>query len=308
MIRRIPWKSIGTITWGPSYGGLNWAYKVRFDIGIEGWVSEIYIKDINYNPTVGSYTVDQKVFSKIPDGVNIREEPSVGGKLIKFQPSQQTGKATRRVDNITDYNWYYVEWSDGTKGWSAIEFLNTSYVAPRKIGKDSWINWDTNLRELNTTDSKAIRRYPKGTYVWSIEEAGNANGFEWVMVTVSEPPFWAGGAIGNPTKTTGFMIKQNLTNAWVAYDRELYSKDVPYLTKKTVDPNAESLNVRESPNGTSKITDTLPWDKEVKIIDGVTYSYGYNRVKITYQKQNPFISWQWDTFTGWVPVEFLQKK
>jgi uncharacterized protein YgiM (DUF1202 family) len=310
VVGKVPWKTLGTIIDGPKYGGTAWAFKVRWSNGVEGWSSEEYIKPENYTPQARAYNIDVPIQSRFPDGVNIRDDATVGGKLIKFQPSFRKGRALKRVDNETDYNWYYIEWEDGTKGWSVTELIDLTLAKPQPINKKAYIKWEdgANLRDVNTTDSSVIQLFKKGVEVNVLEEAGNANGYEWVKVSVVIPTIAIWEKPGSKGNAEGYMTKQALSDAFVSRDEELITKNATYITStKDNDQKATPINVRETANGTSKIIDTLNWNSEVKIIDGVSYSYGYNRVKVQYTK--PIIgSIGSVTKEGWIPLEFLVKK
>ena len=185
--------------------------------------------------------------------------------------------------------------------------IKTTLTTPPKINKNTWVQWkEVNLRDSNSTDGQIIQKFKNGTYMWSLEEAGFANGYEWAKVNVSIPKtfFWQADDV-NGTKV-GYMVKQALKDGWVPSDTELITKDATYITTPPIDQDKNSpINVRETADGVSKVIDTVNWGVEVKVIDGAAYSYGYNRSKIEYTtKLGPITQKK----QGWIPVEFLVKK
>jgi hypothetical protein len=104
------------------------------------------------------------------------------------------------------------------------------------------------------------------------------------------------------------MVKTAISDAYITYDQELLSKDATYIIKS---PNSDlidvDINVRETADGYSKVMDKIKWGKEVKILDGVSYSAGFNRVKIIYLSPG-FLNIGEIKKEGWVPLEFLVKK
>jgi hypothetical protein len=308
VISTIPWKTAGVVIEGPKYGGSGWFYRIKWSNGVTGWSAETYLKPANYDPANRSTSMNNKAIqAKFPDGVNIRVEPDVTSKLIKFQYSFQKGKALRKVAKETELDWYEIQWDDGTKGWSATTFIDETLQSPTPINQTNWTSWaKINLRSKPTSaaGSEIIREYGNNSEIWVIEEAGSADGYEWVKVVAFNRSYFS-NPFNKPEAKEGYMVKQGLQKFYNS-SVILLDRNATYITStEDLEQRNSPINLRETANGTSKISELLPWGTDVKIIDGTYYSYGFDRVKIRYTVKVGFVNVNKE---GWIPIDFLKVK
>jgi hypothetical protein len=303
------WGTLGTIIGEPKIGYPSYFYRVKWDTGIEGYVSETYIRDSQYSATTRAYSVDSTVYSTNPYGTNVRSEPSINGSIVRFQPAYNKGYASRKVDKETDYDWLYIKWENGTEGWSVSDNITEREIKPEAINQNAWTNVEARLRSEPTTnggDSTVLGMYGIGTYAWVLEDAGNANGMDWVKVNLLVPKTIL-NLFGPNENKLGYITKNALSKLYIASVSDQIDKNAVYITT-TNDSIQKStpIKVRTTKDGYSEVTKTVKWGTEVKIIDGAYYSAGYNRVKIRYIENNIFGIPV--TNEGWIPYEFLIKK
>jgi uncharacterized protein YraI len=62
------------------------------------------------------------------DPVNIRSEPSTGGRVVRTAARDELGFIMAGPEDADGYEWYQIHWQDGTEGWSTVDLFAVSPV------------------------------------------------------------------------------------------------------------------------------------------------------------------------------------
>lgn len=107
--------------------GYNWI-RVDFESGADGWVADDFVVRNNESrsevrSSEESYRSGDRVRTR--DNLNVREQPSLNGEVIKVAPNRAAGQVLSNDDvRAGGYNWTKVLFNDGIDGWVAKEYIS----------------------------------------------------------------------------------------------------------------------------------------------------------------------------------------
>lgn len=119
--------------------------------------------------------------------VNIREKPSILGKVLLVAPNNTSLELIGEQNINNNYSWERVKLSYGVEGWIADKFLTSQKVELNEpLVEKSVIGSRVNIRSLPTTKSKIIKKATSGTRLKVFTKPIMHQGFKWVHVYLED--------------------------------------------------------------------------------------------------------------------------
>ncbi|MFP9190096.1 N-acetylmuramoyl-L-alanine amidase [Natrialbaceae archaeon A-CW1-1] len=119
IVATMPEGSAGRVVNGPeSADGYTW-WGLHFHAeNVWAWCAEPWLEAC---PTFchGTYV-------ESTGDLNVRSGPSVNDTVRSTVPEGTRGVVTQGPQNADGYQWWYVEWNDGSEGWSVVDYLQTA--------------------------------------------------------------------------------------------------------------------------------------------------------------------------------------